>query len=1225
MKDRKMASKVDFETLDVAWLLWLDAIDRLDTIILEVRHSQINLIHALRASDLYAPLRYEEDYLWGSYKDGAGHTHSWRDLLGQAVTVREMERWVGGWVIPYPAFLDAIAGSQAVAAPEDANRYCQSKLRQRTVQELSENINRNVQNGYWTTDSRRLYHALCSLQHLKSNILRDKLVLCRWGINAIATGQSRESEGRNQTGMALGRFLLTRSAIMAAAHRHIQSLGDLKAQFESALDLGIQDHPKPMTRRRREQGLYSSYLSDRYRDLAEVMEDFLIYSDSSANKATSNDSKTFRGSLYAHRWSHSAASSISIMRDEIDRDYWNERQRHTDLVNTSFWMPDRPDLQSIIAHEVAHASVHHAFGSLEPYALRHEDGHFPALVRLLATALDAFGMTRFTSGDPRYAHDHALTELTCDLLAATVTGPAFLFALVQEIIGQDLDCLFHSPQHDIDFDLAESWLADGWAAVNLPGFEWYYRLRVTCAWTRGIVDSGDVLANRLIDGVEELCTILLDTTVRLGPKGAEAHFHRWHLLAQTMVDVIKDSQALKMAKAWKSNTRDRKSLAGNTFCPGGDQSAVDRPLNPKTTEILQDIVIRQKMAKSRLLENDVNAGGVNTGADIIRKFVDVYMDGAAHRSRTDINLFRYVHDIPWQAALLRARDFLCDHGGRHGRIASTSTDGKWLIEMHTDGAPGRELYQVALEFAYWQQKSPCDAISAILRLWSGANDGSSSNCIQAIKTKSPVQYKVLRQWMQEQSPEHEKTTARLLDYFLRYSSQYESGRLALFDTLVQETTPRDLIDAPFIFKKFPPGTSQGARRSFFTRLQISKLKELRDIAECHKNQSPFSEILDYLRSTTYECDALNSEDIEATILNAFLVSTVRTPVIMMLERTAASQLRAYANQQEHGSCYRDPVDGDDRVSSYHSLLGRYDLFGLGSGDVTFRPRLPKFVRPPPSGPSAADEPLPPPFFVRHELAIAYRLFDNRPIRLNDRDYVPLAFISVTLNSRSDRLNFLYRLRNKYKAATEDEAGFDCNDLVLLSEGWGDVIIVIQIPQSKDNSSQEYFGRRKVKAIFDIQEKLFSDFLVERTELILTFRSLKFVCAKDVNLPERDDFWPFSVISRFRLSKSILEGDILRSPNNSFRKGLEELGKACKERMAFDIVRTPGRTDYTVYFRCRHMLANQEFRSGFFQRVGESDDVLTVVGYRESATEGGAPPRSFKCADPIHCKFRTPSS
>ncbi|HCS88637.1 MAG TPA: hypothetical protein DIW77_00875, partial [Chromatiaceae bacterium] len=60
-------------------LAWVDAHDRLDILILEIRHIQTNLVHALRVPVLYRPLRFEERCIWFSDKDMGGVQADWEN------------------------------------------------------------------------------------------------------------------------------------------------------------------------------------------------------------------------------------------------------------------------------------------------------------------------------------------------------------------------------------------------------------------------------------------------------------------------------------------------------------------------------------------------------------------------------------------------------------------------------------------------------------------------------------------------------------------------------------------------------------------------------------------------------------------------------------------------------------------------------------------------------------------------------------------------------------------------------------------------------------------------------------------------------------------------------------------------------------------------------------------------------------------------------------------
>ncbi len=1179
-------SQLPSHTQDVAWLLWLDTLERLDTILLEIRHSQINLIHTLRTPELYQPLRYEEDYLWGSFSVG-GTTKSWHILLAEPTQVRQIERWVAGWVVPYPTYGE----SRQKADKKDyapMSEFCDGARHLEIANTLREQFAEKIHNGHWSADNRRLYHALSALQLLKANVLRDKLILCRWGIKALASRQDVHAAPLADRERVLGRFLLVRTAIMEQAHRHIQNLGDLKAQFDSALDLGIQDHPKPMTRRRREQGLYSAYLSDRCRQLGDMLQDYLL-----SGYPPSRQPPRFQGALYAHRWSHSATSSASVMKDGIGPQEWRPGGRDTDLINTSFWMPDRPDLQSVIAHEVAHNALQHAYGNLEPHFLRDAEGAFPRLLRLLSAVLDSFGMTRFPQGDTRYAHDHAITELACDLLAATVSGPAYLFALAQDIMGLDLDCLFRSPQHDIDFDLADAWLDDGWAALSLPGFEWHYRLRLVCVWTMALARH-DPLCRTLAEGVEDLCRILLETVGDLGPKGVEPHVASWKLMTDTMANVARDSDALAEARLWRAKQRSNAAPSSTTSSDEGLQL-----LTPATRKALQDIIVKRK--QDRLLKGQ---------GDLERAFSQFYLGG----KHTVGDLFLQLQDIPWQAALLRARDFL-HHAPAddipQGAIWKQGANGQWLTEMHVDGAPGRELYQIALEFAYWHHTSPCDPITAILRLWSNAADEfSPEKLAESTPGRTPEQYaadsKAFAQWS---SPPPEERRQMTIEAMTRIMDAWDLGKAHehKIEEEVAQLHPVHWVDAPYFAEGVLKArrTNPGQGRTRLTALQRLKLLQLRRLAIIYADHPLCRNVVTYLRSTADDPDADRNSagTIEAALLTGFLHNQ-GMPKLLMLERTAATQLGACSRDLENG-----PFAQHNPSLHYHPLMGRYDLFGINAGEQLFRPTLPRFSK------ACRNKETLPPFFVRHELAILFQLGTPVAVEHLLEKHIPLAFLSVTLHSRSDRLDFLYRLKEHYIG----EDGLDTADMVLLSEGWGDVIIALQLPRRTDGSYDLAAARTKLDRIFKLQGRLFSDFLVERTELILTFHCLGAVVALDRGNTDRNDLWPFSLVSRVRVNKHAFTGRGPDDANCQFTEGLKAiLEQECASMRAFDVVRTPGRTDFSIYYRCRHLLADSATRRKVLEATSRNtDDVLTLVSAAEHMSKTA--PKSFKCAET--CKFR----
>ncbi len=74
MENKKMGNtsgKADPRAV-LGFIAWVDTFERIDTLLVEYRHAQVNLIHHLHAPVLYRFLRREEKYIWGPAGRGRG-------------------------------------------------------------------------------------------------------------------------------------------------------------------------------------------------------------------------------------------------------------------------------------------------------------------------------------------------------------------------------------------------------------------------------------------------------------------------------------------------------------------------------------------------------------------------------------------------------------------------------------------------------------------------------------------------------------------------------------------------------------------------------------------------------------------------------------------------------------------------------------------------------------------------------------------------------------------------------------------------------------------------------------------------------------------------------------------------------------------------------------------------------------------------------------------------
>ena len=113
------------------------------------------------------------------------------------------------------------------------------------------------------------------------------------------------------------------------------------------LQVQIQEDPRPIIERRREQGMYTSYLAGRCRDLREELAMLL---DSMGARPTERRPRRY-GSLLMHRWNHDFTSKYSRLTDAVgsamDAGAYH-LGRDAVFVNTSYWMPERPDLRALL-------------------------------------------------------------------------------------------------------------------------------------------------------------------------------------------------------------------------------------------------------------------------------------------------------------------------------------------------------------------------------------------------------------------------------------------------------------------------------------------------------------------------------------------------------------------------------------------------------------------------------------------------------------------------------------------------------------------------------------------------------------------------------------------------------------------------------------------------------------------------------------------------------------
>ena len=192
-------------------LSWIDAIERLDILLLEARHLQTNIINDLREPALLLALRYEEDYLWGERWEASLETQTPLYLARK-------------WIIGYPDRKNIIDNKDEIINGLVNNEPDQLNERANIKNRIALLIDSVWHKGGWGKEQRSNYYSLRAIQFLKREILRDKLELSYHAIfvshlhrHSLTNDKEYTLGGRNIHKRA--EFMVLRGAILHKASK----------------------------------------------------------------------------------------------------------------------------------------------------------------------------------------------------------------------------------------------------------------------------------------------------------------------------------------------------------------------------------------------------------------------------------------------------------------------------------------------------------------------------------------------------------------------------------------------------------------------------------------------------------------------------------------------------------------------------------------------------------------------------------------------------------------------------------------------------------------------------------------------------------------------------------------------------------------------------------------------------------------------------------------------
>jgi hypothetical protein len=667
----EMQSTPDFAK-NMYLLSFIDVSDRLDILLLEVRHLQQSIIDSLHSPTLLLPLRYEESVIFGG----------WLDELEKGVVLPDIATIASRGVIRYPSpkastsdYYHPERNDSDNAAKDDTNRKTPKQIRKHIKERLKKRVGQVWMEDLWSRSERRNYHALRALQILKQQIFKDKVCLFRYAKSASLLNYEKDYIERKLSKPA---FMIAKRGIMKRVRRYIAILHTHQQSFGKSLDFGLQRYPRPSIERRREIGIFNDYLSNRSRDIQYDML-HLVKSITKKKHQSEDDARDKRRdmSMLFHGWSQSMKVGNTQLYDDVGRYSSDDDDKYQDVsyVDTSIWSPDRPDLQPLIAREVARSIIKsRLMGLNETYLSNKENDLTDLMVRLSRILMD--GCEDIKLLNPLQMEGKRLIySIAQDLLAASVKGAPYLYALYLDIVGDGLEKQLKSQtgiRLDIAFDL------DQGAAAYHEDYMWYFRLRLTAFWVKmlmqthekkgtkkllasfnGIVQrhsiagqlwrggktsaedspvkerSGDIEMNRILfEGVDQVCEEILTFLDTNTPKMRHSVGHRWRDMTEQMMNEMLKSPMLEKVIRWRDQ-RTQDSLCekmgedGQVDYKSGDKVYHRSTMNldVRVQNYLIRLLIKQKQENGKPLSIDQGQETDSDTSDFkeqVDKFVEYY-------------------------------------------------------------------------------------------------------------------------------------------------------------------------------------------------------------------------------------------------------------------------------------------------------------------------------------------------------------------------------------------------------------------------------------------------------------------------------------------------------------------------------------------------------------------------------------------------------------------------
>lgn len=671
--------KLDIKPENKLYLLSaIDTSDKLNMLLLEIRHLQQSIINNLHDPFLYIFLRHEEKYVFGGWET--------EEKLRKEFVNKNVSEITSKAIIRYPT-------------PKASIDFWNSK-RNKEPLEISEMMLKHI-GEVWTGDvwirgERQHYYSLMALQLLKQQVFRDKLLLFK---KLRATKLIRlDKKSIDKYSLDKSAFLIFRRGVHYKIKRYIDSLKTQQQNFSKSLDFGLQRDLRPSVDRRREIGIFHDFLSNRTIDIQSDISHLI-------SKITNKSEEEIKSNspMLLHGWSQRMHVRNHPLWDDVGRDLGCD-EKNICYIDTSFWSPDRPDLQPLVAKEIAYSTLRTITSGFSDDYFSNNFNNLTELWITLSRIINSDTDKNIGLKSIHKNSHHLVRMMVVDALASSVKGTSYLYALFLSENSSGLENLLRV-NRIVRLEAIEE-LLSGLGSYD-KYYEWYFRLKFTSFWIRKVSNFQNLPLSKIdtivLDGTNEVCDLMLrflDSNNISATRKAVGK--DWRKLYKKIEKKVKILPILNEVYCWRE-CRSVDTWDDQKECSGPKKyHRATMPLDIRLRNFLFRETVKQKTQKNKLLEN-------YSSDNLLANFCDTYGLELGEERIPYIekkifvsqprNLYRQLHDIPFQCSIMRSIDFL-------GEKNDSPTWRSFVSQAHNDIGLGREIFSFALEFYTWRRESP---------------------------------------------------------------------------------------------------------------------------------------------------------------------------------------------------------------------------------------------------------------------------------------------------------------------------------------------------------------------------------------------------------------------------------------------------------------------------------------------------------------------------------------